>query len=474
MPPVTRPVRTRLELSLSSSREHGSRSATRDRKAAPSSSAQGSQRQYSDLDRNNGRAGGRRDGEDTSSARRAPVLPHTFLTHEVSSAAYRKLPRAREVESLAEEESILRKWENWSTRMGEQLALEGTVPAVASGRNTPRNGSFRSVSQFSSRSMSHQQPPGVRGSSPLRRCNADASTRCSSRSRSPHSSVGSEKVVPFKVGERLTESAERRRQRPKSTRASRELLFRRALGLGEQDSASGLGDSFAHSTHQPPPLLGPLDTEIDRHPGISERASAARQSERDAETEASLQRERVEKSEMLDKEWTRQAKELLGSHQRPAALIPSVQDPVCNGKEVVSPSSAAVVERVACVPVLTKWHLPLGDLEHMRCVTDVELALEKTPVPFTGVCRKRSPDGGPLNNSPACENDSSAPLVGHLLDRSAFNIVFVDHHVDDDQMSAYGIEVPPREEHHPHVLPDWDESRRRFAPTPLESSQEFL
>lgn len=158
------------------------------------------------------------------SGRRAPTLPESFLMSNASSSVYQRVPQAVEEETLAKEEFILRKWEVWNAWMAEQLALEGTVPAAVLCCNTPHSDCFHRVSRFSNRSISRVQPKNARGFLSLQNYAANASSLCSSLFHSPRSRLGGE-VTTFKVADRLTASAERRRYRSKSTNDSRELLF---------------------------------------------------------------------------------------------------------------------------------------------------------------------------------------------------------------------------------------------------------
>lgn len=476
MPANQRPVRTRLELSLSSSRENGSCSAARGNGAGADSTRRNTRKAYTDLDYERGRDQNRRRSSEASimNARQRPaVLPENLLTRNTATAPYRRLPEAVEVESRMEEVSILRKWEQWSTRMGEQLTLDGTVPAAVSGRNTPPNGSFRSTSQFSSRSGLRARPPSVRGASPLRQGGGNESSRCSTRSRSRRSSVGSESVVPFRVGDRLTASAERRRHQPWSTKESRELLFRRALGMvDDDDGGTAVEGSTSAPSQRGAPVPAPLIT-LGRSTRAPEPCSSAEALSAQRRMEVvEGQRAQAAAHVAQDKMWTKQVKELIGDRQSVPAASASVSKvpllipkPESKPPDVSAPGAADLLKRT--------WSLPVDEASRVRCLADAPLRLNAALATMSVVPGRTKTAVVTQVASASSDGETVVALLGLPLDRTVMNVIFVDHHVDDDQMSAYGVELSPRDEFHPHVLPDWNESRRRFAPSPLAQSREF-
>lgn len=285
------------------------------------------------------------------SVERAPAEPTNLLRVDNTSAAFKGLPEAVQVESTEDAKAILQKWELWSQQMQQQLTLETSAPlhpVILRGSqraSTPR--------PFSSRASSVTGPEGglwtpvgesIVGRPSPRDTNDKqrvAPIRVPSRgrsvsqgSRSRCSSVGSEGVMPFRAGERSTASAERRRIHPQSTRKSRELLFRRALELEPVKPRPGSSmvsaSPLVYSRAPPPPQ--PEESPSPKQPLVPAK--------RTAESRGAEQRRVEEQQQLCDEEfyartrlWVR-GMERLQALQR--SLVQSALNPV--KRTILSPA----------------------------------------------------------------------------------------------------------------------------------------
>lgn len=436
--------------------------------------------------------------------------PEVFLIKDNSSVAMKKLPEVARPETAAAEESILKKWEAWSTQMGTQLALESAVPTTPLARGTSRNGSFRSGSQVSNNSMTRPRPESGRRFSPLSQSGRRSISRGSSRSR--QSSLASTVVEPFRVGDRMTASAERKRHRPQSTKGSRELLFRRALGLEEdKHDVQNLSttSSSRRNHHVPSPLIAtPRATSTPRKPTGTHRPIPVEGGKEEALTTSAQtkQKDMRQVSKPTETTFSPQAAlptATLGSNVAAPQALLSEPDGMGKGEDKTDkwlqktiallssedhPYNEVLVEKstssreksddaplapkaIALEPVLEKWHLPLEEAARMVCGRVVVQTIDNCPTPSIEHPKAQARNTVDLKDSAFPYDDAAPQWSKWSIDRASVNVLFVDHHVDDDQLSAYGVEVPSREECSHEVLSDWNESRRRFAPAPIEDSQ---
>jgi hypothetical protein len=440
---------------------------------------------------------------------RVRLQPEMFLTEDNSSFAMQALPKVVQPKTAAAEESILKKWEAWSTKMGTQLGLESTVASAPVFRASSRNGSFRSVSQLSNNSIPRTRPESARGHSPMSQSGRRSVSRRSSCSR--QSSLASTVVEPFRVGDRMTASAERKRSRPQSTTKSRELLFRRALGLeDDKDSIQDLSITSASrrtapapgpliaapraaSSHrqsadsQPPVLIlkeTPIAMDTQPVPTVLPKESSAPQAEEHS-TEAGASNTVLPKVPIApetafsqlndgkeaddhDDEWLKKSIELLTSKDRSFTEVSAEKstppkEEVRSGLVEPTPTVSHVVEE--------RWHLPVGVAAQVICGRVSTLRIVNCSFPSI-IYRCKEHKCAVHEETNALPSDEAVPRwVDWPIDRASVEVLFVDHHEDDDQLSVYGVEVLFREDCSPEVLPDWNESRRRFAPAPIEDSQ---
>ncbi|KPA74657.1 hypothetical protein ABB37_08991 [Leptomonas pyrrhocoris] len=508
-----RPAGARQGASLSSPRENTYRKPPNDGNAKKHSGRRTARNTYADLDQmyllpENSTAHTKI--SDETPKPRTRHLPEEFFTEDNSNIAVKNLPKTAQPETSAAEESILKKWEAWSTQMSTQLALENAVSATPLARSSPRNGSFHNVSQSSIHSISKLRPASARSLSPAIESGRRSASRCSSRSR--QSSLVSTVVEPFKVGDRMTASAERKRHRPQSTKGSRELLFRRALGL--EDDKSDIQNvstsvqsrraapapsplitlsTASSSPRQPAELHRSLPSEVNKEnvdpdhsqqatkdsrrelekpgtKGSTEAAASSTVLHKDLATqEASLLRlSELRETENQREEWVKKSIALLESNDQHFAE--SVEGQTVPTKAESHEAPSPVTRQLVPELMEDKWHLPVGKAAQMICGRVVVQTIDNCPVPSIGYreSRKRHVADEGDGNSP--NDDTAHHWVEWPIDRASVTVLFVDHHVDDDQLSAYGVEVSSRDECASEVLPDWNESRRRFAPAPLEDS----
>lgn len=512
-PTSARSANTRLRGGLTSPVEGRTRKSSNGAYTADRPSRDSRRSDYTDLDRapmpiENYLTQNRRSGE--AAKRRARREPEELLTEDQSSFAVKSLPKVTLAKTSAAEESILKKWEAWSTQMGTQLALEGAVPATSGARATSRNSSFRSTSQLSNNSFSKPRPESAHGFSPRSQSGRRSVSRCSSRSR--QSSLASTVVEPFRVGDRMTASAERRRQRPKSTQASRELLFRRALGL-EDDNEDFRNASTASVSKNTAPTPGPLvapsksiginahTTETRRTLPVGSQADQAAAEDPRHPSQAgvhhlqstdttvavgvlkegpiceadSIPVKRVspeplaaEPADSRGEKWLKKSVALLHSKDHP--FTKEFKDEVRPNEGKFHDTSAVSKDFEFDSPP-QKWHLPLGEAAQMTCGRIVERPVSCTEIPLIGYRGNDSQRNVSTVDRVRANTVADVSWVEWPIDRSSVTVLFVDHHEDDDQLSAYGVEVSSREDCPPDVLPDWNESRKRFAPTALADSQ---
>lgn len=510
----TRTTNTRLGVGLTPPPESKSWVSSKGNSTGRRSGHRANRNDYTDLDRDpltieNYLSQKQRPAE--SPKRRARRKPEVFLTDDKSCFALRALPEVKPPETVAAEESILKKWEAWSSQMGAQLALESAVSTAPVARAVSRNSSFRSVSQLSNNSATRPRPGSARGASPLSQSGRRSVSHCSSRSR--QSSLASTVVEPFRVGDRMTASAERKRRAPQSTKGSRELLFRRALGL--DDDKDDVRNTPAGSTSMriapsPGPLIAPPQTISPGKQPVESRQSQREQisNRKEDPTDPQLQLKETsqpsnlsqpkakaevrtenlgpstessaavfgavktgvaEKTVLHDDIWLKKSAAFLNAKNHPHTDT-SQEDALSKSEK---PHEASHERKGSGLELAKeKWHLPLGEAAQMTCgrvVIHTVGNCRSPQISYRDVGSERTVDV--LDIAPSIGDDFTG-RVEWPIDRASVTVLFVDHHIDDDQLSAYGVEVPSREECSPDVLPDWNESRRRFAPAPLEDSQQ--